>query len=286
MWAHMRHSSQTIEKIKQLRIDGLTLTEIVSKTGLSKSTVLGYIRNIPKSKFLVEKIRANVLKGQNKMAANRRGKSVKNYSFNKPEKWDAGFVNLIGHFLFDGQISRVSCGYNNRSQKLIQVVIDGMNKYLNVDDYKIYNNLKTQVTRVSYHNVEIADFIRKKDEELINYILYSDRDEKISFLRAFFDDEGTITFRKNIKAVRGYQHSVKILEIVGKLLNDVGIKNTIYNNYYEVSISRKENIIKFQKLINFTPGLRVNGKRTNSIWKKDLEKREILRMAVDSYLPA
>jgi hypothetical protein len=281
----MRHSSQTIEKIKQLRINGLTLTEIISETGLSKSTVLGYICNVPKSKFLVEKIYEIKLKTQNRVAAERRGKSLKTNSFVKPENWNTDFVNLVSHFLFDGSVSRVSCSYNNRSLVMIENVILLMKKCLDIDDYKVYKNNTTGVTKVSCHNVELATFVKEKIENLLEYILLAPRDEKISFLRAFFDDEGTITFRKNIKAVRGYQHSIRILKIVGKLLNDVGIKNTIYNNYYEVSISRKENLIKFQKFINFTPGLRVNGKRTNSIWKKDLEKREILRMAIDSYLP-
>lgn len=98
----MRHSFQTINNAKQLRVDGCTLTEIIRKTGLSKSTILGYIQDIPQSKYLKEKIRINRREGQKIGANSRLGISVKKYTFNKPKKWDVGFVNLVGHFLFDG----------------------------------------------------------------------------------------------------------------------------------------------------------------------------------------
>jgi len=159
-----------------------------------------------------------------------------------------------------------------------------MNKYLNVSDYKIYKNRRTGVVRIAYHNVEIASFIKIKTKELLEYILFAPQNQKISFLQAFFDDEGSINFKNNVRVVRGYQHSRKILEIVQKLLSDLEIEAKIDNRDIEISIGRKENLLKFQKLINFTPGLKVNGNRSNSIWKKDLEKRKILQMAINSYL--
>lgn len=278
------HSLRLIDKIKKLRTEGFTLTEIINKTGISKTTVFDHIQNIPKSKYLKEKIRLARLKAQGIVAARRRGKSVKTYLFLKPEKWSSEFVNLISHFLFDGQLSRTSCGYNNRSQILIQAVIQGMEKYLKVEDYKIYTNTYTGVIRVAYHNVEIAGFIKTKIQELLEYIPSAPTTHKISFLRAFFDDEGSINFRNNGRAVRGYQHSQKLLELIKGLLVDLKIESIIDKRYVEISISKRDNLLKFQKLINFTSGLTVNGNRSNSIWKKDLEKRKILQMALDSYL--
>lgn len=280
----MAHSSNVIDKIKKLRNDGHTLTEIVYKTGLSKTTIFGHIKNIPQSEYLREKIRIGRWKGQRFAALGRRGKSVKGYIFNRPTEWDPSFVNLVGHFMFDGQLPRTVCAYNNRSQVLINCVIRGMKKYLNVVDYKIYHNTFTGVVRVSYNNVEIASFIKTKTQELLDYILLATRENKISFLVSFFDDEGSINFRNNGRAVRGYQHSYKILGIIQKLLYDLGIQSKIDKKQVEISISKKENLIKFQKIINFSPGLRVNGNRSNSVWKKDLEKRKILDMAINSYL--
>ena len=117
-----------------------------------------------------------------------------------------------------------------------------------------------------------------------SFILNGSREVKSAWLKAFFDDEGSITFNKNKRMVRWFQHSVEILQIVKQLLTDLGIASKIDEKYFEIIISKKENLLKFQKIINFTQGLQVNGNRTNSIWKKDLEKRKILEMAINSYL--
>lgn len=279
----MRHGLEVIDEIRGLRVSGFTLTEIVNHTKIAKSTIFPYISNIPQSTYLKEKIRLAKLAGQRRGASGRRGISVKNYSFLRPEKWNVDLVNLIAHFLFDGSIKRTSCVYYNRSEILISQMVEKMKKLLAVSDCKTCTTPEG-VNRISYHNVEVATFIRRKADELFECILTATKEHKISFLKAFFDDEGSVKFKNNHRTVRGYQHSPKILVIVKKLLEDLGIQSMIDNRNVEISISRKENLLRFQKLINFTPGLRVNGKRTNSIWKKDLEKRKILRMAVDSYL--
>ena len=281
---YMRHSSLVIEEVVRMRVGGQTLGEIVSKTGLSKTTVFHHIQKLPKSSLLHDRLKVVAIANQKINADNRRGKTLKKYSFKKPERWDPGFVKLMAHFLFDGQLSKSWCGYNSRNSILIKTVTDGMKIHLNVDDYKTYFNNKTGVTRVAYHNVEVADFIRGKIDELLKYIPTEPLKNKISFLKAFFDDEGCITFKNGERAVRGYQHSSKILKIIKQLLSDIGVESKIDEKYSEINIGRKENIIKFKKLINFTPGIKVNGNRSNSIWKKHLEKREILKMAIDSYL--
>ena len=278
----MQHNTQVIEEIKKLRVGGFTLTEIINKTGLRKTTIFHHIEKIPKSNDLKEKIRLARLKAKNISALERRGKSVKNYSFLKPEKWNSGIVNLIAHFLFDGRITRVSCIYYNRNKTLIDMIIQNMTILLGVTDYKIYKTYNG-VNRIAYHHVEIADFVRKKADELLTYIPSAPIEHKISFLKAFFDDEGSITFKNNKRYVRGYQHSLKILYLVQKLLSGLKIASKIDEKYFELSIYKKDNLLKFQKLINFTPGIYVNGKRSNSVWKKNLEKRKILEMAINSY---
>lgn len=46
----------------------------------------------------------------------------------------------------------------------------------------------------------------------------------------------------------------------------------------------KKNLDLFAAEINFSPGVCVNGNRSNSAWKESLEKREILRRALASYI--
>jgi len=67
------------------------------------------------------------------------------------------------------------------------------------------------------------------------------------------------------------------------LLKDFDIESKIDNKYQEIIISRKPNIIKFRDKINFSKGIYINPNRKNSIWKKKLEKREILDKIIDSY---
>ena len=84
------------------------------------------------------------------------------------------------------------------------------------------------------------------------------------------------------RRVRGYQKDLRILEIVRLLLADFDISaRVVLPN--EVIISGKENLLKVQREINFSEKVRINGERTNSMWKRHLEKREILARAIASF---
>ena len=105
------------------------------------------------------------------------------------------------------------------------------------------------------------------------------------FPRAFFDDdEGCVDFRphKNARRVRGYQKNKDLLYLVQKLLEAFSIRSTV-TAPNEIVIVGKSNLAQFQKEINFSPGVRVNGNRANSIWKKSFEKRQLLTKALASY---
>lgn len=265
-----------------MRKDGLTLTEIKTKTGLSKTTIFHHIKEIPKTDNLKTKLRKIYQVLQKNVTDSRRGKSLKNHTFKKIKKWDPSFVNLVAHFLFDGRITSRSCLYYSRSIVLRELVISQMIEKLGVKDYKIYESFN-DVKRVAYHNVELSQFIKTKSVELLGHISDATQSEKVAFLRAFFDDEGSVNFRNRSRIVRGYQHSLGILKIVHKLLKDFDIESKIYERFFEIVISKKDNLIRFQKLINFTPEVRINGIRSNSIWKKSLQKRDILNKAIVSY---
>ncbi|MEX2090605.1 MAG: LAGLIDADG family homing endonuclease [Candidatus Paceibacterota bacterium] len=278
----MRHSPQIIQDIIQMRKDGFTLGEIMAETSLSKTTIHHHIKSIPKSNFLLKKILAKTLVAQKRQAELRRGKSIKTYKFKRPQKWTIELVSLVAHFLFDGQIRRTSCIYYNRSEALRKNIVDCMQEKLGVADYKIYET-SGGVKRVCYFNVELAAFVRQKADELLNHIGSAAKNHKLSFLKSFFDDEGCITFSSKKRLIRGYQHSLVTLRLIQNLLADFQIESRIDGKYGEIYISRKPNLIKFQKYINFTPGVCVNGNRSNSIWKNSLEKREILNRALASY---
>ena len=109
-------------------------------------------------------------------------------------------------------------------------------------------------------------------------------DFKREFIRAFFDDEGCMDFRpkNNVRRIRGYQKDVLILKIIKTLLADLNIESRVILPN-EVVISGKENLMRFEREINFSPGVYMNGNRSNSRWKKHVEKRELLRQAIASF---
>lgn len=276
--------SALIEKCRSLRREGFTVREINRAIKLSVGTVYNYIRDIPISLKLKEKIILKQIKNTQRLVEFnikiRKGKCIPGRVVPKPRGWTKELISLVAHFILDGEIQTHSCIYNNRNVALIDSVKFLMKKMFNLQPYD-WLNKKTGVHRISYHYVELADYMREKAQELKKYIRTASLPEKKTFLKAFFDDEGSVHFDK--KLVRGFQHNLEILKLIQDLLKDFDIKSKIDNKYQEIIVSRKANIIKFRDEINFSKKVFINPDRKNSIWKKKLEKREILNKSIGSY---
>jgi len=261
----------------ELRQQDFTLGEIVKALGRPKTSVFFHIQHLPLSQERKREIRDWHTEHINQFNRLRKGRSKR--PFREFSQWNEQNVALVAHLLFDGELRPASCIYNNRNRALIDRV---KNTMMSVYDYKPSECSQNGVIRISYHNVALAIYLGEKSRRLINEIDILPRELKRVFLRAFYDDEGCMYFSGKKRAVRGYQHDDRILEIVQRLLKGFQINSTI-SRFYEVSISRRENLECFAKEINFSPGVRINGERSNSIWRRPLEKREILRRALASY---
>lgn len=270
------------QQCTDLRKKDHTLPEIVRITGRSKTSIYFHIKNIPLSASKQVQIKNNTRKRAIQIAKFKKGKSLR--SFKAFPNWDIDTVCLVAHLIFDGEIKQYGCAYNNRSNALISKVERKM-KYIYNFSPKRYRNSDTGVIRISYYNVALANYLKERSQQLLNAILDLPKEHKREFLKAFFNDEGCIDFKpkKNSRRVRGYQKDTTILEIVQKLLRDFNIYAQIQLPN-EIVISKKDNLLKFQEEINFSPGVKVNGNRSNSVWKKHIEKRSILRDAMDSYV--
>lgn len=254
---------------------------MVKALGRSKTTIFYHVQGIPLSHKLLEKIRIRNNAHLNKIRPDLRGISWLGRHCKGFKTWTPELVKMVGHFAFDGSIAQTSCAYNNRSLALINFVKNNMRPVYEYEP-RIYRN-KGGVLRLTYNNVEVANFIRAKKEELMFEILNFTKKYQRSFLKAFFDDEGCVRLQDKKRLIKGYQYNNKILFLVQKLLKNFGIESKVDTRFHEIVISRRENIEKFAKEINFSKGIRVNGKRSNSVWKKSLEKRKILAMALASY---
>jgi hypothetical protein len=102
----MRHSLETIERIKRLRKEGFTLAEIMAETDLCKTTIFHHIKGMPISDELKAKLLARNIAKIEIMARIRRGRSLKSYPHWEPTEWSPRFVNLVAHFMFDGELNK------------------------------------------------------------------------------------------------------------------------------------------------------------------------------------
>jgi hypothetical protein len=265
----------------QLREKDYTLNEIVQITGKPKTSVYFHIHKIPLSEKKQIAIRKASGARIRPFALLRRGKSDK--PFIPFTEWNSTKVLLVAHLLFDGEIKHGGCVYNNRNTALIKRVERCMKEVYTFPPTR-YSNTHTGVLRINYFNVALSAYVRTKADELLLSILKFPLAFKRNFLKAFFDDEGCIDYREHRKTrrIRGYQKEQKNLKLIQSLLLAFGIETKlVFPN--EIVISGKDNLAIFQKEINFSKGVRINGNRSNSIWKKSLEKREILDRAIHSF---
>jgi len=269
------------QKCITLRKQDRSLLEIAKITGRPKTSVYFHIRDIPLSSDKLKKVHQLNLQHLTRVAESRRGKSAR--GFKTFDTWNTEKVSLVAHLLFDGEIKRYGCFYNNRNKMLLDRVERHMKELYAFPPARYYNQL-TGVSRISYFNVALGAYVMQKADELLLEIKKMPTDTKRSFLQAFFDDEGCMDFRPstNSRRIRGYQKDTGILKLVSSLLSDFGIESN-FQKPNEVVISGKENLLNFQKEINFSPGVFINGNRTNSIWKKHLEKRDLLDRAISSF---
>lgn len=273
----------TKEKCIILRHKGFTLGEIIKTTKLPKTTIFYHIKDIPLPVEVKERVKRESTRRINEFNIKvRKGKCIPGRIVIKPKGWTPNLIFLTAHFMFDGEATGHSCIYHNRSGALINRVRFSMKKVFNLKPHTLLNK-ETGVHRISYHYVELADYIRIKIEKLKKYIRTASLLEKKIFLKVFFDDEGCVRLKQRKRLVRGYQHNLGILKLVQKLLKDFDIESKIDQKYNEIVISRRPNLIKFRNKINFSKGIYINPNRKNSIWKKKLEKREILDHIINSY---
>jgi len=277
-------SQEFKQKCIELRKQDFTIKEITQVLKRSKTSVYFHVKNISKTKALLAKIRENSLTHLNRIKPNLKGISWTGRHCRGFQEWTPELVNLIAHTIFDGEFNRTNTFYHNRSIKLINHFKESMKI---IYDYEpaTYKD-KNGVIRLGYYSVELTNFLREKSDYLVKNISLMSIDFQREFLKAFFDDEGSIYFQKkrNSRRVKGSQYDDEILFLVQRLLKNFDIESKVDARFHEIIVSRRENLGKFAEEINFSPGVKVNGKRSNSIWKKDLEKRKILSRALNSYL--
>ena len=269
------------EQCVALRKKDKTINEIMAITGRSKSSIYTHIKDISLSKEKLDIVNVQSRARALINAEKRRGVSVR--SFKAFNTWSPDRVLLVAHLIFDGELKNRTCGYINRSMALVLRVETLLAPIYNFEPKRHYDTV-SGVHKIRYYNVALKNYLEDKARELRKTIASLSLECQREFLRAFFDDEGCMDYRpnRNVRQIRGYQKDRDILNIIQKLLHNFGIEAKI-KEPNEIVIVGKENLKKFEKEINFSKGVKLNPRRANSIWKKEIEKRDLLESAIKSF---
>ncbi len=171
------------------------------------------------------------------------------------------FWNFVGHVLFDGWLymdrkrGKYVVGYSNKSQTLISQFISGTRVLYKVPYVRLRSN---GVKEVELYSKRAYYSLLEAIGNIDNY-LFNDLDI-IQFLRAFWDDEGTISTSEGSLKLRARQN--KMLDFLVMLHRKIGVPARIDYNGKGIVISGRKNICLFSRLIGFSRGVYVGKSRT------------------------
>jgi len=271
--------SGTKQRCRALRRHGYSIGQIAQRLSLSESTVHWHVRDIRLTAAQQARIRARWCQLMAKVNARRRGKPLKSVHFCKP-RWSRELVHLIAHLSFDGRIDRYGCSYYNRAYTQATHVRRLLQRLLRVTPRMKHR--ENGVWVVSYYNVAVADWLGRRERELLPVVTGRVAWER-RWLQALFDDEGHIHVADGIRRIRASQKELGVLRRAKRFLHELGIKSRIDLGARAVEITGRDNLVLFRKRINFSPGIWINHHRKNGLWSQPLEKRQLLVLALQSY---
>lgn len=219
------------------------------------------------SKKVIEK---NIIEIKSKTRLNKRGgnsgKPIKNPKL--PIKIDENLAEILGHICGDGTITRIqphkgiNFNYINSEptlikefQNLMKQVFGNITPNILVRDEKPHytrpNYVLQYPTIISLFVLSIFDYKTKEDMTLPSFIYNMSDKTKCRFLRAIFDDEGTINDKSLVLGMKP-QH---IVQGIKDLLEDIGIKTTRIRKskrgMHLIEIGKEKYVKKFEELIGF-----------------------------------
>lgn len=196
------------------------------------------------------------------------GKYLYNPKF--PIKWNPQLANLIGHMIADGSAKKSNMfTYANKRKELINEVLhDIWSTFGNVDcavarenrKYKqdLHERLyKIYIVRIpAIIGVIIKKFCKKfgsKTAVVPKVIWTSNIETKSSFLRALFDDEGSVYIKE--KKIKIKLANKKLIKQIKKLLKQLSIESGKIQKdkkSYLINICGFRDLKTFSELIGFT----------------------------------
>lgn len=267
-----------VYNIQKLRLEGNSYKEIAKVIKRSPATVLKYSNNVILSVDAEERIRKKEQVSQIQF--------VKKYAKEKEitdSPLDEDKANLLGHLFFDGSVSisgtSYRINYTNASLPAIESFIKRVSKTYSIIPSKLqvekrksvyYQTSFSSKKLVNKLNNSFGSFSTKNNIGIPQIIKDSSEGIRCAFMRAFWDDEGSISCRG---VLQGCSKSERMIDDLVNLHKGLGIKCTKCESRgcYYINISKKKaNMILFSKKIGFE-----FGKITRGI-NKEKFKKEVL----------
>ena len=177
------------------------------------------------------------------------------------------FAEILGHICGDGSISRSHPGkgtgfrYTNSEPALVNNFIRLVKDVFGEIEPNIQVRDGYNYTRPNYYLqypsvmsafvLSVFDYKPDEDMDIPSFIFDMSKEAKARFLRAIFDDEGTVM--KNDKKIQFGLKPIKPLLNVKKLLSELGIKTGgVYKgSIYKFEIAEQNSILLFSEIIGF-----------------------------------
>jgi len=178
------------------------------------------------------------------------------------------FVEILGHICGDGTIIRknpkkgISLKYINSEPSLINSFQEKMKKIFGEIDaniqirngpgYRRKNFCLQYPSIISLFILSVFDYKTGEEMDIPNFIFELPEKAKFSFLRALFDDEGTVNIKEK-RIVIGLKPQKPIEQIRNLLIYLKFHPTKIYEsgNILKISLQKKKDIILFNKIIGF-----------------------------------
>ena len=205
-------------------------------------------------------------------------------------------IRVIGHLLFDGCVFQSGFGcsikYTNSSKQLIdQFIRDikevyGINKYTLLEREGKFAIIYEVIFRSKLMYEDLIDYFPSYSTsnntiEIPKIIMENEDNLKLEFLRAFWEDEGSISHTGRLMADL---KSEKVINQLATLHKYFGLKYYLYKYkeytgyMYKISLSRtKENTIRFYSLGLFDKAIITHGHNVRKT------KKEVLKEAIKRF---
>jgi intein/homing endonuclease len=271
-----------VNQIKALRKSGLAYKKIARQLEVSSSTVYKYAVPVQLEAVQRNQLRENELKNWRRFTAGfAKEKDIRYPAVNET------FSRLLGHFFFDGSVSygdgKFKLSFYNASRRAIDCFVSDVNICFGLNDPLILWNegKNTGWFGAQFYSKKAFLFLKtiastfstSKNACVPDLIKFANQEVKAAFLRAFWDDEGSIC--DDGELVGGSVSEVMIDGLI-VLHHELGIHchkrivNRSPRPFYTMVIDRTEqNYARFIAAVGFESAIITKGYHIGK-YKKDI----------------